>query len=337
MQSVVSAWHGSKVRLLRGGAVIGVTVLAVVGLAACSGSGSDDASGGTTNITVLRSTGSTFEALYIAQEQGYFSDAGLNVTIEAGASDTAQNVPSVLNGEAQFAMTDIGGLVKAVASGLAVESVVQIQASAADIAQSDGLLVASDSDITSPSQLSGKTVGLPVLGGNLQMVAMYSVAKAGGDPSSVNWVALPSASLLDSLESGQVDAISIFSSYYSEALAAGAKSIDKGGQELLGDPQSLIFASSSWLADNPDVATAFVDAYIKGAQYANDNPDAVRSVDTEYTEMDADTIANRTLQAFDWTFDTDAVDLAAQNFLDFGIIDTAVSSSDLLWSEAPTD
>ncbi|MFT4210500.1 MAG: ABC transporter substrate-binding protein [Microbacterium sp.] len=337
MQFDARAWRSSKVGIPRWGAVIGATALVMVALAACGSGGSDDASGGTTDITVLRSTGSTFEALYIAQEQGYFEDAGLNVTIEAGASDTSQNVPSVLNGEAQFAMTDIGGLAKAVASGLEVESVVQIQASSADIEQSDGLLVAADSDITSPSELSGKTVGLPVLGGNLQMVAMYSVEKAGGDPTSVNWVALPTASLLDSLQSGQVDAISSFSTYYSEALAAGAVSIDKGGQELLGDPQSLIFASSSWLADNADTAEAFVDAYIKGAQYANDNPDAVRAVDTEYTEMDADTIANRALQAFDWAFDVDAVDLAAQNFLDFGIIDTAISSSDLLWSEAPTD
>jgi NitT/TauT family transport system substrate-binding protein len=323
----------------RAATLVGVLALSVSALTACGGGSdaSDKTSDGLTKVTVLRSTGGTYEALYIAQQQGYFKDAGLDVTIKAGAPDTSQNVPSVLKGEAQFAMTDIGGLVKAGAEGLDVKAVVQIQASSSADKQSDGLLVPKGSSITSPADLVGKKVGLPVLGGNLQMVAMSSVQQAGGDPTKVDWVALPVDSLLDSLNKGQVDAISTFSTYFTTAVAAGAVSIDKGAQTLLGDPQSLIFADDKWLQDNSDTAKEFVDAYSKGADYANQHVDAIRAVDTKYTQMDADTIAHRDIQQFDTTFDTDAVDTAAKNFSDFGITDKAVTGTDLLWSGAPTD
>ncbi|MGC4112749.1 MAG: ABC transporter substrate-binding protein [Nocardioides sp.] len=318
-------------------ALLGAIVMGATGLAACGSSDTTTTdSKGLTDITVLRSTGGTFEALIIAQQQGYFTDAGLNVDIKAGASDTSQNVPSVIKNDAQFAMTDIGGLTSAVAQGLGVKAVVQIQASSTSVAQSDGILVAKGSSITSPKQLEGKKVALPVLGGNLQMMAEYSVAKAGGDPSKVKWVALPTASLLDSLNKGQVDAIDTYSIYYSEAIAAGAKSIDKGSQELIGDPQSLIFASSSWLSKNASTASAFVKAYEKGATYANAHPAAVRAVDKKYTTMDAKTIATRELQAFDPVFNTKAVALTASNFYKFGLTDNKVTVDDLIWSGAPS-
>jgi NitT/TauT family transport system substrate-binding protein len=101
--------HPGRSRL---GAAIAI-IIAAGALTACGGSNTPAATdgNGNTSITVLRSTGATFEPLYIAEEQGYFSDAGLNVTIKAGAADTSQNAPSIVNGEAQFARTASSGFV----------------------------------------------------------------------------------------------------------------------------------------------------------------------------------------------------------------------------------
>ncbi|HEV7963415.1 MAG TPA: ABC transporter substrate-binding protein, partial [Actinoplanes sp.] len=92
-------------RATRRSALVGALALAVAGALTGCGGGSDaststTAADGSAAITVLRSNGSTFEPLYIAQDQGYFKAAGLNVTIKPGAQDTSQNAPSVLNGEA---------------------------------------------------------------------------------------------------------------------------------------------------------------------------------------------------------------------------------------------
>ncbi|MFL6118330.1 ABC transporter substrate-binding protein [Actinophytocola sp.] len=320
-------------------ALVGVAVLAAGSLTAC-GSSDDTASasdGGLTKVTVLRSTGATFEGLYIAQSQGYFSDAGLDVTIKAGAADTSQNVPSVLNGEAEFAMTDSAGFLKAAAQEIPVRMVVQLQASEPDAAVSDGTLVPPNSSIKSAKDLDGKTVGLPALGGNIQMITQYAVEKAGGDPKSLNLVALPVTSLQDSAAKGQVDAITTFAGYYDGAKAAGFAPIGNGSNDFPGLPQALIFSSVEWLAGHGDVAKKFAAAVAKGLEYANDNPDTIRAVDGQYTKMDAETIKNRTIQTFGASFDVGQVKLAAEKMYDYGIVKSKIDTGQILWDGAPTD
>lgn len=300
------------------------------------GSGSA-AEGGTTAVTVVRSTGATFEGLYIAEEQGFFDEAGLDVTINPGAPDTAQNVPIVIKGEAQFGMTDIGGITKAVAQGLPVQTVVQIQAAQADVPVTDGILVPADSDIQSPKDLAGKKVGIAALGGNIQMITMAAVRDDGGDPKAVQFVALPVASLQDAAEKGQVDAISSFAAFYDTAKAAGMRAVGTGSNGMPGNPQSLIFSSTEWLADNAETATKFIEAFSKGLEYANENPDDIRAVDAEYTQMSAEDIANRTIQTFDPTFDVAGVANVLKNFSEFGITTNEITTDQLIWSQAPTD
>ena len=95
-------------RIPRRRALVLLTALTATVSLTATACGGDSAAGaktadGKAKITVLRSNGAIFEPLYIAEQQGYFKDAGLDVTIKAGAQDTSQNAPSVLNGEAQFA------------------------------------------------------------------------------------------------------------------------------------------------------------------------------------------------------------------------------------------
>ncbi|MEV6344245.1 ABC transporter substrate-binding protein [Actinoplanes sp. NPDC051851] len=315
-----------------------IVTLAVL-LTALSGCGDKDATettaDGLTKITVLRSNGATFEGLYIAQDQGYFKEAGLDVTIKAGAADTSQNVPSVLNGEAQFAMTDSAGVLKAVAQGIPVRTVIQIQASEPDAAVSDGVLVPKGSKITSAKDLAGKNVGLPALGGNVQMITQYAVEKAGGDPKSMNLVALPTASLQDAATKGQVDAISTFAAYYDGAKAAGFTAIGNGSNDFPGIPQALLFGSDEWLNGHKAAAKGFVEAMTKAFTYANAHVDDIRAVDTKYTQMDAETIKNRTIQTFNPTFRKDQVTLAAQKMYDYGIVTTQIDMDKVFWTGTP--
>jgi NitT/TauT family transport system substrate-binding protein len=316
----------------------GAAALAAGSLAACGGSDSDaKTSDGLTKVTVLRSTGATFEGLYIAQEQGYFKDAGLDVEIKAGAPDTSQNVPSILNGEAEFAMTDSAGFLKAAAQGIPVQLVSQIQASEPDAPVSDGTLVPAGSKIKSAKDLDGKTVGLPALGGNIQMITQYAVEKDGGDPKSLHLVALPVASLQDAASKGQVDAVTTFAAFYDGAVAAGFKAIGNGSNDFPGLPQSLIFSSSKWLAGHEDVAKQFSEALAKGFEYANDNPDDIRAVDAKYTQMPPEVVKGRTIQKFDPSFDVAQVELAAQKLYEYGIVNKEIDVDKAFWKDAPTD
>jgi len=304
------------------------------GTTTSSGSGSSGASGSA--ITVLRSTGSTFEPLYIAQDQGFFKDQGLDVTITPGAQDTSQNAPSIIKGEAQFAMTDSSGFIKGAASGLPVKIVSNLQAATTKAAPSDGLVVPSDSSITSFADVEGKTIALPALGGTLQFICMYSAEQAGADPTKIKFVALPLTSLVDAVKSKKVDGAYVFATFLDAAKAAGMKAIGQGTNALPGLPQALLFSSDDYLAKHEDVAKKFTAAVAKAVTYANANPDAVRAVDTKYTQLPPDYIKNRTIQPFFSDIDTSSFSTIVSGMAKYKLIDKAPDASALVWSGAPT-
>jgi NitT/TauT family transport system substrate-binding protein len=325
-------------RTTRRSALIGVVAIVAAGaLAACGGNDkASTAADGTTAVTVLRSTGSTFEPLYIAEEQGFFKQAGLTVTIKAGAQDTSQNAPSVLNGEAQFAMTDSSGFLKAAAQKLPVRIVSNLQAATTKTAPSDGLLVKKGSSIKSYADLEGKTVGLSALGGTLQFICEYSTKQAGGDPSKIKFVALPLTSLNDAVLQGKVDAVYTFATFLDAGKAAGLTAIGIGTNALPGLSQALLFSSQSWLAKNAATAKKFTDAMSKAFDYANAHPEAVRAVDTKYTKLPADYIKNRSIQEFSAPIDTGVMQTVITDMVNFGLLKQAPDSNSILWSQAAT-
>ncbi|WP_432825900.1 ABC transporter substrate-binding protein [Dactylosporangium sp. CA-092794] len=320
--------------------ILGLAVVAALSLAACgdasSGSNSADSSGGLTKITVLRSAGSTFEPLYIAQDQGYFKANGLEVEIKAGASDQSQNAPSVLRAEAQFAMADSVQVTKAVAAGLGIQMVAGLQSSTTTTEPSDGLAVAKDSPIKSFADIGGKTIALPNLKGSVELICDYLAEQAGVDPKTIHYVALPLNSIVDSLNKGQVDGAYIFSTFLDAARNAGDRIIGQGMNTLPGFPQAVLFAGTDWLKKNADTAKKFVDAVSKGIDYANKNPEAVRDIDTKYTQLSADYIKNRTIQTFYAEIDKDTMGILVTKMQTFGIAEKAPDLSSLIWSDAPT-
>jgi NitT/TauT family transport system substrate-binding protein len=320
--------------------IIVAAIMAIGALTACgssggSGGGSATTTGATANITVLRSTGSTFEPLYIAEEQGFFKAAGLNVTIKAGAADTSQNAPSIVNGEAQFAMTDSSGFLKAAAQKLPVRIVSALQAATTKTPPSDGLLVKPDSTIKSFADVGGKTIGLPALGGTLQFICQYFAKQAGVDPSAVKFVALPSASLVDAVKNGQVDGAYLFATFLDAGKAAGLRAIGIGTNALPGLPQAVLFAGQTWLSGNADAAKRFIDAVAKGVDYANSHPDDVRAVDAKYTTLPADYIKNRTIQIFSTPVNTVVMKTIIAEMVTYKIIKATPDENTLYWDQMP--
>jgi NitT/TauT family transport system substrate-binding protein len=335
----VSSPHVRSGALPRFASTLAVAVAGSLLLAACGGGSSTAApsntADGTTAITVLRSTGSTFEPLYIAESQGFFKAAGLTVTIKEGAADTSQNAPSVMNGEAQFGQTDSSGFLKAAAQGMGLQIVSGLQSS--DTGKpSDGLIVKADSPIQTIADIAGKTVGLPALGGTIQFICMYLAQQAGIDPKSIKFVALPVAGLNDAVANGQVDAGYTFATFLDAAKAAGMRTIGEGTNSLPGIPQAVLFANTDWLSKNAETAKKFTDAVAQGIAYANANPDAVRAVDTQYTKLPADYIKIRSIQPLNATINTTVLKTVADGMFEFGLITKAVDTSTIVWSKAST-
>ncbi|MEU5095394.1 ABC transporter substrate-binding protein [Streptomyces sp. NPDC020996] len=314
-----------------------VTLAVAAPLAACGSQASTStSSGGGARITVLRSTGAIFEPLYIAQQQGYFKDAGLDVSVKAGAPDTSQNAPSVLNGEAQFAMTDGSGFLKGAAKKLPIRMVSGLVSSTAKGARTEGLLVKKGSPIKRFADLEGKTVGLPALGGNVHFVAEYLVEKDGGDPSKVKFVALPVTSLNDAVSTGKIDAAYTFGAFYAAGQATGLRSMGNGMNELPGIPQGVLFSSQKYLSANAATAKKFIDAIAKALTYANEHPDAVKTIDKKYTQLPADYIDKSSIAHYDKNINTTLVRTMITKMNEYGLLTSAPKDDALYWNQAPT-
>ncbi|MEV6160739.1 ABC transporter substrate-binding protein [Streptomyces sp. NPDC052052] len=314
-----------------------VTLAVTAPLAACGSDSSDSQSGdGTTKITVLRSNSAIFEPLYIAQQQGYFKDEGLDVTIKAGAQDTSQNAPSVLNGEAQFAMTDSSGFLKGAAKNMPIRIATGLQSATTRTDPTDGLLVKKGSPITSFKDLEGKTVGLAALGGTIQFIVEYLVEKDGGDPSKVKFVALPTTSLTDAAKSGKTDAVYSFGAFYSAAKSAGLQSIGNGMNDLPGIPQGVLFATQKYLSANAATAKKFIGAVAKAITYANAHPEAVKAIQSKYTTLSADYIKDEQVSYYDKTVNKTVVRTVATKMHQYGLLTSSPEDSAIYWDQAPT-
>jgi NitT/TauT family transport system substrate-binding protein len=281
---------------------------------------------------VIRSTGATFEPLFLAQNQGIFTKHGLKVKlIEAAAGGGSTSVPRVLKGEAQFAAADIAGLDSAVAQGLPVKATVTTQLSTSTDPVSDGLLVPKGSPIKSYADLAGKKVGLSALGGFPQAFVTIGAQKAGVAVDKIQFVQLPTASLTDAAKKGTVDAIISFASFYDAAKSSGMTPIGNGSNDLPGVPQSLFFASTQWLAKNQATAKKFGEAMQEAFTYANAHTDEVRAIDKKYTQLSASYIGSRTIQKFGGTPDKDQTKAVADALVDLKAISKAPSYDDLYW------
>ncbi|MFD7709880.1 ABC transporter substrate-binding protein [Streptomyces sp. NPDC059786] len=318
---------------------VAVVTLAVAAPVAACGSGDSTAatsSDGKAKITVLRSNGSLFEPLFIAQQQGYFKDAGLDVTIKAGAQDTSQNAPSVLNGEAQFAMTDSSGFLKGAAKKMPIRIATGLVTATNKTEPTDGLLVKKSSSIDSFADLEGKTVGLSALGGTIQFIVEYLVEKDGGDPEKVKFVSLPTTSLTDAASSGKTDAVYSFGAFYAAGKQAGLRSIGNGMNDLPGITQGVLFAGQEYLSKNAATAKKFTGAIAKAITYANAHPEAVKAIDKKYTQLSDDFIDNSEIAYYDKSINTKVMRTVITKMNEYGILTSAPKDDALYWDGVST-
>ena len=279
--------------------VLSVAVLAAAcssggGSAASSPSASPPASGG--QATGSPATGTSIvvgslpvldtAGLQVAIKEGFFTQAGLNVTVKTVTQSTAA-IPDLLHGSIDV----IGGgnyvsFLEAQAHGTFP---VEFLAPAVDCSADDyGVVAMPSSGITKASDLAGKTIAVN-LTQNIQTLTTNAVLQVGGvSAGSVHYVQVPFPDMVSALQAGRVNAISAVEPFLSAALAAGGKLVTSTCTGPTADfPLSGYITTQTWAQQHAAAARAFQQALEKGNAYANAHPDVVRSVLPSYTTMTA--------------------------------------------------
>jgi NitT/TauT family transport system substrate-binding protein len=290
------------------GALCFATLSVACGSASSTGTGSASASAtgsaaGMTSIVVGALPVIDTAGLRVALKEGFFTQAGLNVTVKSVTQSTAA-IPDLLHGSIDV----IGGgnyvsFFEAQAHGTFP---VQILAPAVDCTPDTyGVVAMPSSGISKPADLAGKTIAVN-LTQNVQTLTTSAVLTADGvSSSSVRYVQVPFPDMSSALQANRVDAISAVEPFLSAALAAGGKLVTSTCTgSMAGFPLSGYLTTKSWAQQHAAAATAFQHAIEKGNTYANAHPSVVRDLLPTYTSITAKAAASMPLGTFPATLTT---------------------------------
>ncbi|EEQ60103.1 ABC transporter substrate-binding protein [Clostridiales bacterium TF09-2AC] len=214
--------------------------------------------------------------LYVAQEKGYFKDAGLNVTMVQPPENGAEVLAA--SGKAQFAMSFQDSLAPAFSGGnklpvTAVAAVIQHNTS--------GIISRKGEGMDRPRGLEGRqyaTWDLPIEKATIREV----VEADGGDFDKVKLIPSMVTDEVTALKTKSVDAIWIFYGW------AGVKTELEGLETDYFafadvDPvfdfyTPVIIANNDFLENEPDTAKAFMEAVSRGYMDAARDPQAAADI-----------------------------------------------------------
>ncbi|WP_182048953.1 ABC transporter substrate-binding protein [Changpingibacter yushuensis] len=285
--------------------ILAVVVGATLALAGCS-SQSDDSATGTTTDTTKLTLGLTyipdiqFAPFYVALENGYFADEGLDVTLRHHGSQEAL-LGALQSGEEDAVFAGGDEMLQGRSNGI---DVVNWATMYQDYPVT--LIVPADSDITSIADLKGHSVGLPGEYGEnyFALLAMMNAAGFSDSDIDVQYIGYTQAA---ALASGQVDAIIGYSNSDLVTIASALSGDGSTGAADLSTVRSIDLVDgglplvavgmgslSENLSKNKEAYVKVLAALDKAIQFCTENPDEAVDISAKYVTdlVDDDRKAN---------------------------------------------
>jgi putative hydroxymethylpyrimidine transport system substrate-binding protein len=241
--------------------------LLLAGAAGCGGSGAEPGAPKGVTLVLDFVPNAVHSGIYAAQGQGYYRDAGTDLTIRQPGEST--DAPKLLEaGRADFAILDIHDLGIARERGLSVVGTMPIvqRPLAAVIARGDG-------PVRRPRDLEGRTVGVTGLPSD-EAVVDSEVSADGGDPDRVDRVTI-GFNAVSSLAAGRVDAATGF--WNAEGVALRRQGVpvrifkvDRYGAPPY--PELILTASQKTVEDDPQLVDSMVAAITRGYEFVVQHP-----------------------------------------------------------------
>ncbi|MBX3196095.1 MAG: ABC transporter substrate-binding protein [Microbacteriaceae bacterium] len=305
--------------------IAALSAAAALVLTGCTDSGApaepDGPSGELIPVTLgLIPIGDTAPA-YLAVQEGFFADHGLDVTIETAAGGAAI-VPALVAGDYQFGFSNTLSLMIAREKNIPVKIVSPAVASTSDSERDFGaVIVKGDSPIHVTADLAGKTVSSNTLGNINTVVVRKIVDEAGGDSSTIEFVEVAFPDAIAAVENGQVDAAFVVEPFVTSAIEAGDRVVSYAYADF--DPNldiAAYFTLDDYASANPEVVEAFTAAMKDALDFAQTNPDAVREIIGTYTKTPPEALAKIVLPTFPSSIDEGAQKKLADAAVEYGAL-----------------
>ena len=223
---------------------------------------------------------------YYAQQRGFFSKEGLDVTIQS-ARGSSEAITKIGTGVADVGSGGLAALLQAKSeTGVPVTAVLGVFT-----VQPDSIFTADGSGINTLKDVEGKKIATATFtSSNVIWPLVLSAVKV--DPAKVTLLKVDPSALAPMLASGQVDA----TINWSTASPPFAKALGSSGKTLKILPWSAagfegygysVFVGDKIIKEKPDVVKRFLRAYVAAAKAALADPkDVAKAMKAVFPEMD---------------------------------------------------
>ena len=250
------------------GAIVGGLVL-TGSLTACSSSGSGSSGSGSTP-TVTMMVGGITKQIYLpyelAQQLGYYKKYGVNMVLSTQSQGGIGAEDAMAAGQVDLAGVWYIGAIDFQAKGKSVEDIVQLSG-----APGEREMCSTSSGIHSPSQWSGKTLGVTDLGSGTDELTQLLATKSGLTTKQYSRVGVSDgATAMAALKTGKVQCLMTTQPTVTEIEQQnlGYSAVDlattAGAASALGGawPAAGVLANTSWVGSHQKEAQDVADALV---------------------------------------------------------------------------
>lgn len=332
-RNAMSFGHGRR-RVLLG--LAAATLLMTTG---CSALGSDDSasSGGNASVEKAKLNISVLSAadlapLYLANQDGFFKQEGLEVNITVAASGAA-TITKLVAGEADIIFSSYVGLFVAQSKNAAD---IKLVADAVSAAPNSLMLMATpNSSVKTVQDLAGKKIAITAPGTASDTLTKAIMKANNVDFSKVTWVPMGFPEMPTALSKGDVDAAFMSEPVLTQAAkTTGATPIvDVASGPTADFPVAGYAALGKFASENPKTVAAFQRAMKKATDETTDRA-KVEPIVVKYAKVDADTAALITLPNYHSTMDPRRLQRVPDLLQEFGLISKRVDVTTMLAPQA---
>jgi NitT/TauT family transport system substrate-binding protein len=235
-------------------------------------------------------TQAQFAGYYVALENGFYKDEGLDVTIKPGGPDVAPT-QVLAGGGADVVIDWMPSALAAREKGLPLVNIAQPF-------KSSGMMLTcrADSGVKSPADFPGRTLGVWFFGNEYPFLSWMSSLNIATDGSEGGVTVLKQGFNVDPILQGQADCVSTMTyNEYWQIIDAGLTPEDlvtfKYEDQGVATLEDGLYVLEERLSDAAfsDQLVRFVRASMKGWKWAEENPDAAAMIVLEYDETGAQT------------------------------------------------
>lgn len=220
--------------------------------------------------------------LYVAQEKGFFEEAGVNVELSI-VEGLAERKQALISGNLEGLATAVDVFVNLEGNGIAMDMVWLLDRSNG----SDGIVATSD--VTSPADLKGKQVATEV-GTTEHLFLLKVLEQSGLTQDDIELIPMTIGDAGTAFVAGKVDAAVTYDPYLAQGIEAGGTSFTTAEYAI--DLMDAVGFIDEIIAAEPEAIQAFVTGLSKAVDYIAENKEECIPIEAAGLKLDEKDVAD---------------------------------------------